>query len=123
MKKHISDIEDLEVYRKAYDRSLVLHIKSVQFPTFEQFNDIGDQLRRASKSICANLAEGFGKQSHSKAEFRRYISMAIGSADEMQVWLNYCIDLNYLPPSEGEQYRKQYKVIAKMLSGLYKSWM
>ena len=42
-------------------------------------------MRRASKGICGNLAEGFGKQSISKVEFKRFIAMAIGSADEMQV--------------------------------------
>ena len=43
-------------------------------------------VRRAPKSICANLAEGFGRQRLSRPEFGRLLMMAIGSADEMQVW-------------------------------------
>ena len=47
-------------------------------PMIEQ-QALGDQMRRASKSICANIAEGFGRQKRSKAEFKRFLSMAIGS--------------------------------------------
>tara|TARA_R110000868_G_C10373663_1_gene718662 strand:+ start:77 stop:448 length:372 start_codon:yes stop_codon:yes gene_type:complete len=122
MKTPISDVTDLKVYQKAYEVSLALHKASLLFPQEEQYKGMADQVRRASKSICANLAEGFGKQSHSRAEFKRYISIAIGSADEMQVWLSYCKDLGYLPEATCRDYQAHYKTIAKMLSGLYKRW-
>ena len=54
--------EDLEVFRRAYRLSLEVHRTSLEFPRIEQFA-LADQIRRASKSICANLAEGFGRQS------------------------------------------------------------
>ena len=122
MKRAIRQVEDLEVFQKSYQLSLLLHEKSLSFPKHEQYRGMGDQLRRASKGICANLAEGFGKQSYSKAEFKRYIAMAIGSADEIRVWLSYSRDLGYLSASESEQYRDEYQTIAKMLSGLHKNW-
>ena len=75
--------ERLEVFKRAYRVSLEIHRVSLSFPEIEQ-RALADQIRRASKSICANLAEGFGKQAHSKAEFRRFIGMALGSADEMR---------------------------------------
>jgi four helix bundle protein len=46
--------------------------------------------------------------------------MSIGSADEMRVWLRYCLDLNYLEEQKWEQWRGEYEVIAKMLQGLGK---
>ena len=52
-------VEDLEVFRRAYRLSLEVHRASLEFPRIEQFA-LADQVRRASKSICANLAEGFG---------------------------------------------------------------
>ena len=122
MKQAIRQVEDLEVFQKSYQLSLLLHEKSLSFPKHEQYRGIGDQIRRASKGICANLAEGFGKQSYSKAEFKRYIAMAIGSADEIRVWLSYSHDLGYLSASESEQYRTEYQTIAKMLSGLHRNW-
>jgi four helix bundle protein len=92
----VSSVEDLDVFRRAYAISLDLHHASLKFPKIEQFGGLADQVRRASKSICANLAEGFGKQRRSNLEFKRYLLMAIGSADEMQVWLRYCADLEYV---------------------------
>src|SRR5882757_7480748 len=77
-------VGDLEVFRRAYRLSLEVHRASLEFPRIEQFA-LADQVRRASKSICANLAEGFGRQQQSRPEFRRFLIMAVGSADEMQV--------------------------------------
>ena len=77
--------EDLAVFKLAYRTSLEIHRASLNFPAVEQ-RALAEQIRRASKSICANLAEGFGKQVASPGEFRRFLMMAIGSADEMRVW-------------------------------------
>ena len=76
-------------------------------------------MRRASKSICGNIAEGYGKRRRSAAEFKRYLLMAIGSADEMQVWLKYAADLKYMDQEICERWRDEYRHIARMLQGLY----
>ncbi len=109
--------EDLEVFKRAYQVSLAVHRKSLEFPKIEQYA-LGDQIRRASKSICANIAEGFGKQRQSSAEFRRYLLMAMGSADEMRVWSRYCYDLGYIDEDTWQHWRDAYQSIAKMLQGL-----
>ena len=120
--KVIQGFEDLEVFKKAYGISLEIHEVSLSFARHEQLNGLADQMRRASKGICANIAEGYGKQSISKAEFRRFIAMAIGSADEMRVWLRYCHDLKYINQAQWQSWRSTYRDIAKMLSGLHKNW-
>ena len=117
----IRDVEDLMVYRKAYVVSLEIHRASLLLPKIEQYG-LADQMRRASKSICANLAEGFGKQSGSKAEFKRYLLIAMGSADEMKVWLSYCTDLGYVDKLQAGKWREEYRDIAKMLNGLHQKW-
>jgi four helix bundle protein len=119
--KKIESFEDLEVFQKAYRASLEIHRKSLEFPKNEQYG-LADQLRRASKSICANVAEGFGKRSQSVAEFKRFVMMAIGSCDEMRVWLRYCLDLGYIDEGKWQEWREEYKEIAKMLQGLHRSW-
>ena len=116
----VSRVEELEVFRRAYALSLEVHRASLGFPRIEQFA-LADQIRRASKSICANLAEGFGRQRQSKPEFRRFLIMAIGSADEMQVWVFYCRDLGYVASEVAERWRGEYREIARMLSGLHAS--
>ena len=112
--------EELEVFKRAYRISLEIHRASLAFPKLEQ-HALADQVRRCSKGICANLAEGFAKSSNSKAELRRFLSMAIGSADEMRVWLRYCRDLEYISESRWQAWRDEYQEIAKMLQGLAKS--
>ena len=112
-------VEDLEVFRRAYRLSPEVHRASLEFPRIEQFA-LADQVRRASKSICANLAEGFGRQQQSKPEFRRFLMMALGSADEMQVWTMYCRDLGYIGTDMAERWQGEYREIARMLSGLHR---
>src|SRR6516225_11772659 len=98
--ERVQGFEDLDVFRRAYRASLEVHRASLEFPRIEQWA-LADQIRRASKSICANLAEGFGRQQQSRPEFRRFLVMAIGSADEMQVWALYCRDLGYIGAEGG----------------------
>jgi len=83
---------------------------------------LADQVRRASKSICANIAEGFAKQGRSAAEFKRFLLMAIGSADEMRVWCRYCLDLGYIDRRIWQRWRDEYQAISRMLQGLSRSW-
>jgi len=97
---------------------LEIHKLSLQLPKIEQYA-LGDQIRRASKSICANLAEGFGKQSGSKKEFRNFIMMSLGSSDEMQIWVRYCKDLGYLTEDQTKGFAQEYQEISKMLKSLY----
>ena len=111
--------EELDVFKRAYRVSLDIHRVSLSFPSLEQYA-LADQVRRCSKGICANIAEGFGKSNRSKAELQRFLSMAIGSADEMRVWLRYCLDLGYVPESQWQSWRDDYEQIAKMLQGLSK---
>ena len=119
-KEPVDAFEKLEVFQRAYRISLEVHQASLRFPAIEQ-RSLADQIRRASKSVCANLAEGFAKQSLSKAEFGRFIMMSVGSSDEMRVWLRYCHDLGYIDRPTWERWRNEYREIAKMLQSLHRT--
>ena len=110
----------LNVFRKAYDWSLAVHRRTLTFPKFEQF-EMASQLRRASKSICANLGEGMSKQSSPK-DVVRFIRTAIGSCDETRIWLKYAVDLGYLRAEEYTQLHEAYCEIGRMLTGVLKRW-
>ena len=112
--------EDLEVFKLAYRISLEIHRTSLSFPAIEQ-QGLADQVRRSSKGICANIAEGVGKQAFSPAECRRFLAIAIGSADEMRVWLRYALDLGYVDEPVWQRWRDAYQDIARMLQGLRRS--
>jgi four helix bundle protein len=118
--ERLRGFEDLEVFRRAYRVSLEVHRASLEFPRLEQWA-LADQIRRASKSICANLVEGFARQGWSKSEFGRFLMMATGSADEMQVWTLYCRDLGYIGSDVAERWQGEYREIARMLQGLNRS--
>ena len=117
----VRSFRDLNVYQNAYRLSLAIHRATLGFPKLEQYA-LADQMRRASKSICANIAEGFAKQRSSSAEFRRYVMMAIGSSDEMKVWLDYSRDLGFVDAAQVEGWQTEYTDVSRMLHGLIKGW-
>jgi four helix bundle protein len=107
----------LEVYRRAYAVSLDVHRATLVFPKIEQYA-LADQMRRSSKAICANLAEGFAKQTHSRPEFARFISMALGSCSEMETWISYAFDLGYVAQAQRDEWLRSYVHIYGMLVNL-----
>ncbi len=112
------DARKLQVFQRAYRLSLDLHRASLNWPRVEQYGGVADQLRRASKSICALLIEAAGRQPGSDAEFKRYLSMAMGSADEAKLWCEYAADLDYAPPAVTQAWQDELSQIARMLHGL-----
>ncbi len=112
------DVWALKVFRRAYRLSLDLHRASIGWPSVEQHGGVADQLRRASKSVCALLVEGAGRQPGSDAEFRRYVTMAIGSADDARLWCCYAADLDYVPPAVSRAWQDELSEVARMLQGL-----
>ncbi len=117
MNKVVRSYKDLRVYELSYAAALKIHHISAEFPKFELYS-LADQMRRGSGAICANIAEGFGKSSSSIPEFKRFLSMAIGSCDEIQVWLDFCKDLNYIQPAQFMDLKDDYHKIAGMLYNL-----
>ena len=114
-------IEDLDVFKRAYRLSLELHRVSLDFPKIEQFGGLADQLRRASKSVCSLIAEGAGRQQASSREFARYLTMAIGSAEETRLWCSYCSDLGYVDGERVMRWRDECHHVIRMLQGLKSS--
>ena len=113
----VVSFEDLDVFKRAYRVSLDVHRISLEMPKIEQLA-LADQVRRASKSICSNLAEGYGRQKQSKAEFRRFVWMAIGSSDEMRIWARYAFDLGYVDEETWRRWRDEYQTISRQLQVL-----
>lgn len=120
VKLFLQSARELEVYKKAFPFSLALHKASLEFPQIEQYA-LANQLRRSSKSICANIAEGFGKQSQSKAEFARFLSMAMGSCSETETWILYAYELGYIVNEDYQQWLSDCGHITSMLIKLRNS--
>ena len=114
----VRTVWDMDVFRRAYDLSLVVHRATLTFPKIEQYGGLADQLRRSSKSVCALVAEGFGRQRGSRAEWRRYLVMAICSADETQLWCRYAADLGYVERETAVDWADEAQQLARMLQAL-----
>jgi len=117
----VKSVKDLEVYQRAYKTALNVHKYSLTFPKEEQFA-LSSQIRRSSKSICANLAEGFAKSYKSSAEFKRYGLIALGSSEEVLVWIDFAKDLGYLNEAVYDDLHGNYKIICKQLYVMIESW-
>jgi four helix bundle protein len=105
------------VFQKAYAAALDAHRIAQTFPKHEQY-ELASQLRRSSKSICANLAEGRARQQGSSADFRRFVLIALGSADESALWCRFANDLGYLTDDQFAELDNRFSDIARMLNGL-----
>lgn len=77
---HIKDFRQLDVWQRAVDLSVEAHHLSKRLPLEEKYA-LGSQLRRAAVSVCANIAEGYGRDS--RAEYVRFLRIARGSISEV----------------------------------------
>ena len=110
----------LEVYQKAYRAALEVHKLTLSFPQIEQYA-MAQQLRNATKSIPANIAEGMGKQ-ESAADVRKFIRIALGSCDETRVWLEFAKDLGYIDADGYQRFDEAYREVGRMLRGVLKRY-
>ena len=108
--------KDLQVYEMSYKAALAVYKMVAKYPESEKYG-ITSQMQRASTSIPLNIAEGYAKK-ESQTEFKRFLKMAIGSANEMNVLLDFSKDLGYIEESQYEKANNEYEKIGKMLNKL-----
>ena len=104
----------LQIYERSYQAALAIYRMTKGFPGTEKFALVS-QMQRASTSIALNIAEGYAKKS-SQEEFKRFLLMALCSANEMSVLLDFSKDLGYINQTEYEKASKEYDEIGKMLN-------
>jgi len=105
--------KDLEIYQMSYKLALNIHVISLKMPKFELYEE-GSQIRRASKSIVANIVEGFGRRRYKK-EFIRFLTFAHASCDETKVHLNFIFDTDYIPKEIFNKYCVEYDKLGQKI--------
>jgi four helix bundle protein len=118
-KTHPTTYGRLTVYQRSYQAALVVH-RSTRGAS-EREADLVRQLRRATRSIPANIAEGVNR-SNSEAETKRFLGLAWRSCDEVRVWVAFCRDLELLGAAEAGQWEQEYAEIGAMLYRLWQHW-
>ncbi len=104
---------DLKVYQLAYKLAMEIFNESKTFPKEEKYS-LTDQIRRSSRSVAANIAEGFRKRQYPKM-FVSKLADSDGEATETQVWLDFAKDCEYLSPEKHAELIKGYEEVGKML--------
>lgn len=106
---------DLEIYQLAHQLAVECHKMSIEtLPRFELYEE-GSQLRRASKSVSANIVEGFALRRY-KNEFIKYLSQACASCDESQEHLKYLFETQSLKDEKLYNYfLSKYRELAKKI--------
>ncbi|MEO1404758.1 MAG: four helix bundle protein [Cyanobacteria bacterium J06635_1] len=109
----IKDHRELEIYNKAFDAAMEIFQVSKKFPVEERFS-LTDQIRRSSRSVCANLAEAWRKRRY-EAAFRAKLNDCEAEAAETQTWLEFAVKCTYLDIETG---RRLYGTYNQTLAGL-----
>lgn len=104
---------DLEVFERAFSAAMRVFELSKAFPAVERYA-LTDQMRRASRSVAANLAEGWRKRRY-PAAFVAKLGDAEGEAAETQVWLQFAVSCGYLAPETARLLYAEYDEIIGML--------
>lgn len=104
-------VRELDVYKLAFKTAMEIFEKS--FPKEEKYS-LTDQIRRSSRSVCANLAEGWRKRRY-KAVFINKLSDASQEAAETQAWLEFALACNYIDQEIFKKLDGQYEHIFAML--------
>ncbi|MEW6652724.1 MAG: four helix bundle protein [Bacteroidota bacterium] len=112
MKKY-EGFRDLVVFQLSYKLAMEIFELTKKFPK-EELYSLTDQIRRSSRSVPVNIAEGFRKRQYPKM-FANKLSDSDGEASETQVWLDLSKDCGYIEESLRNKLVEQYEEVGKML--------
>ena len=114
----IDDFYQLEAWKKSHQLTILIYKATKDFPKEERYSLI-DQLRRASSSIGANIAEGFGR--YHFADKVKFYYQARGSLKEVQNFILLARDLGYVRPEKTEEIFGEVKCCEMLINGLIRS--
>ncbi len=109
----IQSYRDLNVFNTAMEASMVIFYLSKNFPLEEKYS-LTDQIRRSSRSVCANLAEAWRKRRY-KAAFIAKLNDVESEACETQVWLDYAFQCGYIDVNEKDKLVERYETIIRQI--------
>jgi len=117
-KRDIRHFRDLDVYKRAFNAAMEIFGLTKDFPPEERFSMV-DQIRRASRSVCTNVAEGWRKRRYPPV-FRNKLTDAMQEASETQCWLEFARACRYITNEVFGRLDTQYEEILAMLNAMEK---
>ncbi|RQP09547.1 MAG: four helix bundle protein [Chryseobacterium sp.] len=105
--------KELRVYQEAFGAAMDIYSLTKSFPVEERFA-LTDQIRRSSRSVCGNIAEGWRKRRYEKLFVNKLVD-ADGEATETQNWLDFALACEYIDPATYKKLYEKYDEILSML--------
>jgi four helix bundle protein len=118
MKRVAKRVQDLEVYGLAFETAMKIFEITKSLPNEEKYS-LTDQIRRSSRSVCTNLAEGWRKRKYI-AVFTNKLLDAAQEAAETQVWLEFARECSYIDHAVFAELHERYEHIFAMLNNMEK---
>jgi four helix bundle protein len=118
--KGIKCLKDLEVYQLSYSLSVEIHYLTITFPKEEMYS-LTNQIRRSSRSVTANISEGFAKRYHENL-FKQHLVIALGSLAETKTWLEFARDFSYISDEKFHELFEKYDLVGAKLFRLLHNW-
>lgn len=117
MEKGIKSFRDLIIWQRGINVVKEVYKETRNFPKDELYG-LTNQIRRSAISIPSNISEGHIRQH--RAEFRQFLSIALGSLAELETQILIARELNYIPNENSENLIDQMGSLGKMIRGLMK---
>lgn len=114
----LKSVKDLDVYELAISSAMQVFNISKRFPKEETYS-LTDQIRRSSRSVCANLAECWSKRQY-RAVFLNKLTDCCAEAAETQTWLEFALNCKYIDSADFETINSKYDHIYAMLKTMEK---
>jgi four helix bundle protein len=111
---------DLDVYRLGNDYSMKIYLLTRSFPKSETYS-LTSQIVDSSRSICANIAEGWGRRVY-ESEFKKFLVYSMGSLQETKSWLHFAVQCKYISDVDFKQLLEEAEVIGSKLFKLHQNW-
>ena len=115
----IKSAKDLIAYQTAYQLAIEIYRLSKVWPSEEKYSLI-DQIRRSSRSVCANLREAWSKRRH-EAHFLSKLADSDGENGETDTWLDFAKDCGCLSPADHERLTTECREVGAMLGSIIKN--
>jgi four helix bundle protein len=116
----IKTYRDLSVYQLSYKLAMEIFEITKKFPK-EEIYSLVSQIRKSSRSVPANIAEGWAKRRYENV-FIRHLNDSNGSCEETKVWLDFSKDCKYISPDIYTRLYNEYNRVGAMLNSLMDNW-
>lgn len=108
------------MYSLSFELAMEIFELSRTFPKEEVYS-LTSQMVRSSRSICANITEGWAKRRYEN-EFKRHLVYSLGSTAETETWIKFSLECGYITEEQEKILSKKVNSVGKMLTKLHQNW-